>query len=112
MENAKAGFDICVHLDSKQNISDTITDKTILTNNRAELWAIVKTIEFEIAKKKKNLVIVTDSKYVVEAVNKHLLKWRENNWKTYNKKSVTNSDLIKKIDELRDQINKEKDGKL
>ncbi|NPA33918.1 MAG: ribonuclease HI [Chlorobi bacterium] len=51
------------------------------TNNRAELWAVVKALE---AVKKHNIpvIVVSDSKYIVDSVNNNwLIKWEAENWK-------------------------------
>ncbi len=62
------------------------------TNNRAELWAVLKGLE---AIKKTNIpvIVVSDSKYIVDSINnKWLMKWESENW---NKRS--NADLWKAI---------------
>ncbi|WP_185859431.1 ribonuclease HI [Blattabacterium cuenoti] len=56
------------------------------TNNRMELLAVIVGLE-EIKKRKQNIVVFTDSKYVVNPIqNNWIYKWKENNF--FNKKNV------------------------
>ena len=82
-----------------------INDKPILlsggeentTNNRMELSAAINAILY--FKEKESLEIFTDSKYVKDGIEKWIHKWKQNGWKTSNKKPVKNIDLWKKLDE-------------
>ncbi len=62
------------------------------TNNRMELTAVITALE---ALKEPCLVILTtDSKYVVDGIEKGWAKsWRENGWKKKDKKPALNPDL-------------------
>ena len=72
------------------------------TNNRMELTAAIKTLEkLKTLKLKENFKLRTDSKYVIEGYTKWIINWKRNGWKTSSGKSVQNSDLWKKIDDLR-----------
>ncbi|WP_185850493.1 ribonuclease HI [Blattabacterium cuenoti] len=56
------------------------------TNNRMELLAIIVGLE-KIEKKKQNVVVFTDSKYIVNTIqNKWIHSWEKNNF--YKKKNV------------------------
>ena len=68
------------------------------TNNRMELTAAIKALS--LVKKKSNITVYTDSKYLMDGINSWLLNWKKNNWKTANKKDVKNIDLWKEIDKL------------
>ena len=68
------------------------------TNNRMELSAIIEAMSS--FQKKKNLKIVTDSKYVIDGINLWLKRWKSNDWKTSAKKPVKNKDLWMKLDDL------------
>jgi len=75
------------------------------TNNRMELTAAIKAIEYcsEQEKKQpkiKNLRIFTDSNYVKEGITIWINNWEKNNWKTTDKKNVKNVDLWKRLKEL------------
>jgi len=77
----------------------------LTTNNRMELTAAIKALEYcsEQEKKQpslKNLKIFTDSTYVKEGITAWINSWEKNNWKTADKKNVKNVDLWKKLKDL------------
>ena len=47
-----------------------------------------------------DVVIKSDSKYVVQGSTTWVHSWKMNNWKTYQKKPVKNRDIWEKIDKL------------
>jgi ribonuclease HI len=77
----------------------------LTTNNRMELTATIKALEYcSIQKGKqlslKNIKIFTDSTYVKDGISIWINTWIKNNWKTSDKKNVKNIDLWKKLKEL------------
>ncbi len=72
--------------------------EALSTNNRMELTAVIKGLEA--LKKRCNVVITTDSKYVLTGVTEWMENWKQRNWRTANKKPVLNVDLWKELDEL------------
>ena len=75
------------------------------TNNRMELTAAIKALEYCTKQKEerllwKNVRIFTDSTYVKEGITVWINNWEKNNWKTADKKNVKNVDLWKKLKEL------------
>lgn len=69
------------------------------TNNRMELTAVIEALKA--LKVPCVISLYTDSKYVMDGVNQWLPNWKNNNWKTANKKSaVKNIDLWQQLDEL------------
>lgn len=69
------------------------------TNNRMELTAIIKGLEA--LKKKCNVKIYTDSKYIHDAINKKWIeKWIKSNWLNAAKKPVKNRELWERLIEL------------
>ena len=65
------------------------------TNNRMELMAVFEALNM--LKKPCEIELYSDSKYVIEAINKGWLDdWVKNNWKTSSKKPVKNIDLWEK----------------
>lgn len=98
-ENAKAGVGIYFGKDDPRNISIPLEGK-IQTNNRAELTAILMTLEIlyrtEILLDK--IIIFTDSKYSIDCVTKWIVNWKKNGWVNSSGISVKNKDLISKID--------------
>ena len=77
----------------------------LTTNNRMELTAAIKALEYCDAQEGKQpslkqIRIYTDSTYVKEGITVWINNWEKNNWKTADKKNVKNIDLWKKLKEL------------
>ena len=77
----------------------------LTTNNRMELTAAIKALEYcnEQEGKQpslKKIKIYTDSLYLKEGITVWINSWEKNNWKTADKKNVKNVDLWKKLKEL------------
>ena len=77
----------------------------LTTNNRMELMATIKALEYCFEQEKKQLSlklvrIFTDSTYVKEGITVWINNWEKNNWKTADKKNVKNVDLWKRLKEL------------
>ena len=77
----------------------------LTTNNRMELTAAIKGLEYCNLQEEKQLSlkeikIYTDSTYVKEGITVWINNWEKNNWKTADKKNVRNVDLWKKLKEL------------
>lgn len=69
------------------------------TNNRMELSAVIKGLEA--LKRPCNVTVVSDSKYVCDAINSNwLVAWKRRNWKKSNNSPVLNPDLWQKLDNL------------
>lgn len=62
------------------------------TNNRMELMAVI--VGMEALNRPCQVTVVSDSKYVTDAFNKHWIEsWLKNNWKNSAKKPVKNKSL-------------------
>jgi len=77
----------------------------LTTNNRMELTAAIKALEYCLKEEGKQptlkqIKIYTDSIYLKEGITTWIEKWEKNNWKTSDKKNVKNIDLWKKLKEL------------
>ena len=77
----------------------------LTTNNRMELTAAIKGLEYCNSQEGTQLSlneikIYTDSIYLKEGITIWINKWEKNNWKTSDKKNVKNVDLWKKLKEL------------
>ena len=77
----------------------------LTTNNRMELTATIKALEYcanqeEKQLSLKNVRIFTDSTYVKDGITVWINNWEKNNWKTADKKNVKNVDLWKRLKEL------------
>ena len=69
------------------------------TNNRMELSAVVEGLS--LLKEPCRVTVVSDSKYVVDAVEKGwLASWQKNGWRKADKKPALNPDLWEKLLEL------------
>lgn len=69
------------------------------TNNRMELTAVIEALKA--LKKPCNIVLYTDSRYVMDGVNEWLPNWKLNGWRTANKKiPVKNIDLWQSLESL------------
>lgn len=79
----------------RQNVAARLPGP-VQTNNRAELTAILIAIR-TLPDPSRPLHIYTDSRYAIQAINKWIVQWRANNWKTSTKKDVENRDLFEAI---------------
>ncbi len=69
------------------------------TNNRMELTAVIEALKA--LKRECEITLYTDSRYVMDGVTQWMPNWKQNNWKTTNKKSaVKNLDLWQELDRL------------
>jgi ribonuclease HI len=66
------------------------------TNNRMELMAAIKALES--LKEPSEVILTTDSRYVMDGVTKWMANWKRNGWKTADKKPVKNEELWKALD--------------
>jgi len=68
------------------------------TNNRMELMAAIQALKS--LTRPCDVHLTTDSVYVKDGIQKWLLNWKKNNWKTSQKKPVKNVDLWQELDRL------------
>lgn len=71
------------------------------TNNQMELMAVIKALEA--IKKSSEITIYTDSIYVKDGITKWIFNWKQNGWKTADKKPVKNLELWQELDLLNAQ---------
>ena len=65
------------------------------TNNREELKAIIKAIEYSKENLEESFIIYTDSSYAERSINDWMYRWYYNDWKNSKNQTVENLDLIK-----------------
>lgn len=75
------------------------------TNNRMELTAAIKALEFSHTLNSGGYTLIyteiyTDSKYLIDGITKWIFSWEKRNWVTKNKEPVLNKDLWEKLLEL------------
>ena len=90
----KGGWAAIILDDSNQSKISGSENNT--TNNRMELMAPIMALKK--IKKKSEITIFTDSKYVKDGITDWIKKWKLNSWKSSNKKPVKNKDLWIKLD--------------
>jgi ribonuclease HI len=66
------------------------------TNNRMELMAAIMALET--LTRSCQVVINTDSKYVLEGITNWMLNWKKRGWKTASRKPVKNVELWQRLD--------------
>jgi ribonuclease HI len=67
------------------------------TNNRMELRAAIEALKA--LNGERDVVLHTDSKYVMDGINNWLPAWKKRGWKTAARKPVKNQDLWMALDE-------------
>ena len=83
-------------LDNNSNLSSISGSENNTTNNRMELLAPIMALKK--IKRKSEITVFKDSKYVKDGITDWIKKWKVNNWKNSNKKTVKNKDLWIKLD--------------
>lgn len=66
------------------------------TNNRMELMAAISALES--LTRHSEVVITTDSTYVLKGITEWLPSWKRRNWQTASKQPVKNVDLCQRLD--------------
>ena len=72
------------------------------TNNRMEMIAVIEATRM--VPDGSEVVVYSDSKYIVDGISKWLPKWKMNDWRTSAKKPVKNSDLWLELDEANNRL--------
>jgi ribonuclease HI len=86
------------HDDGTKKIAEPLPG-LLQSNNRAELYAVIRAIE-TCENQDKVIEIRTDSRYVINAYELWINEWKKRNWKTVRNKLVKNKDLFEKLDSL------------
>ena len=99
-------------------VLETILGQTLLaeqnggekatTNNRMELTAVIKSLQALLnmtasegnVYSSRKTVVYTDSQYVQKGITEWIYKWKQNAWRTSDKKPVKNQDLWADLDAL------------
>jgi len=67
------------------------------TNNRMELMAVIQALSA--LKRPCDVVLTSDSTYVLKGIQQWMPDWKKRGWKTATKKPVKNVDLWKQLDD-------------
>ena len=87
-----------VFIENSGNVTELSGRDENTTNNRMELKAVIEALKFFTINSE--LIIHTDSKYVMDGASRWIINWKKNNWKTAQKKDVKNKDLWIELDNL------------
>lgn len=88
--------------DSERELKGSDPDTT---NNRMELQAAISSLAS--LSRPCRVSLTTDSRYVMDGIEKWLDGWKKKGWKTASKKPVKNEDLWRQLDQLVQQHNVE-----
>jgi len=72
--------------------------ETETTNNRMELMAVIQALSA--LKRPCDVVLTSDSTYVLKGIQEWMPNWKKRGWKTATKKPVKNVDLWKQLDDV------------
>lgn len=96
----KCGYGVYYPNKEFESISSPFTHSP-LTNQRAELYAILKgLLQIYRSNKHLNVKVYSDSEYSIKSMTIWIKQWKKNGWKTANNKPVSNQDIILKLDKL------------
>ena len=76
--------------------------ESMTTNNRMEMIAVIEAIST--VEDGSEVVIHSDSRYVIDGITSWLPKWKLNNWRTSTNKPVKNSDLWRDLDKANNRL--------
>lgn len=86
---------LLIHDDKKKELQGA---ESLTTNNRMELLAAIKGLEA--LKKPCQVILTSDSKYVLQGISEWMSDWKKRGWKTASKAPVKNQDLWQRLDTL------------
>ncbi len=92
----KGGYGVFFGQNDTRNCSIKLSGDKI-TNQVAELSAVLYAIEKCLESKVKNIIIKTDSMYIINSITIWCKGWEKRGWKKADGNSVENLELIKKI---------------
>lgn len=81
--------------------TELLGGELMTTNNRMELMAAIKGLEFLTSPCK--VALYTDSLYLKDGMTKWILKWKENSWQDATQRKIKNLDLWQRLDQLAQQ---------
>lgn len=94
----REGWAFIANVPGQEELIKVSGSEEYTTNNRMELTAVLKCLEY--FKDKKEILIVSDSQYVINCIVVWLDIWKRNNWTKGDGNPVINDDLLKQIDSL------------
>ncbi len=79
-----------------EKVNELGGSETKTTNNRMELTAVVEALA---STKADEVIVHTDSSYLISGITLWIEGWKKNNWKTKTKEDVLNRDLWETLDQ-------------
>jgi len=101
----RAGIGIYFGPNDPRNISARLPGKEHQTNQRAELFAVLKALEILYsAQKPGTYVIMTDSMYTIRGLKEWVPNWVRTRWRTSQGRPVVSKDLFKRAYDLMNRL--------
>ncbi|XP_005099284.1 ribonuclease H1 [Aplysia californica] len=100
---AKAGIGVFWKTGDPDNISERLTGRP--TNNRAEIHAAIRAVQSAKKKGIENLILHTDSQFLINGITKWIKGWKKNGWALTTGKPVINREDFEELDEELKGIN-------
>ena len=88
----------CVIIKKDDKVNEFFGGDLETTNNKMELTAVIK--GFENLNNASEVLVKTDSTYVINGITKWLPNWRAKGWINSSKKPVANKDLWQQLESL------------
>ena len=82
---------------SKEGVFEIGGGEKMTTNNRMELTAVIKALDYFTNFKNFKFIIHTDAEYVLKGITQWARNWQKNGWRTKNRKPVLNQDLWREL---------------
>ena len=101
--SATAGYGLFWGDQHPWNCCQPLPQDSSATNNRAELAAAIKAVQIARENNLEQMVVYSDSKYVIQGVTEWIYKWKENGWKTAGGDDVKNKGIWLELSKLVDE---------
>lgn len=85
-------------LSPKGSVKEIGGSQNTTTNNKMELTAVIETLR--ILKPRSELILLTDSSYVLNGITKWIYGWKKNNWRSSSGEEVANKELWQDLYEV------------
>jgi ribonuclease HI len=99
-KTARGGYAAVFPNHQDLTFSEPLSDGVTPTNNRAEYMALIRAHEVA---PKGSMTVYTDSQLLFNSFTKWIPTWKKNGWKKADGNDVLNLDLVKRIDQIRNE---------
>lgn len=100
--NAKAGIGVWFGEKHPWNVSEPVKGKA--TNNTAEIQACIEALRVAHQEDILNVIIKTDSKFVIDCMTQWIHNWKKNGWRTAKGEDVKNKEDLQRLDSMAKQM--------